>query len=67
MTTHQPSVPPAPKVGDQAPESDQMYFPNTKPVLLVFLRHCGCPCMNLFYVPFVGDEKWWSLSMLCEG
>ncbi|KAK0753457.1 hypothetical protein B0T18DRAFT_424013 [Schizothecium vesticola] len=50
MTTHQPSIAPAPKVGDRAPESDQVYFPNTKPVLLVFLRHCGCPFAEKTFV-----------------
>ncbi|KAK3375417.1 hypothetical protein B0H63DRAFT_453193 [Podospora didyma] len=36
-------VAPVPKVGDRAPWSDQIQFPSAKPVLLVFLRHCGCP------------------------
>ncbi|KAH8894778.1 hypothetical protein GQ53DRAFT_642352 [Thozetella sp. PMI_491] len=36
-------VAPAPKVGDKAPSSEQIPFPSPKPVLIVFLRHCGCP------------------------
>ncbi|KAH6624761.1 hypothetical protein B0J18DRAFT_429201 [Chaetomium sp. MPI-SDFR-AT-0129] len=38
------SVVPVPQAGDRAPSlGDQVHFPSDKPVLVVFLRHCGCP------------------------
>ena len=37
-------VVPVPKVGDHAPSlGHDVHFPNDKPVVAVFLRHCGCP------------------------
>ncbi|KAK3692797.1 hypothetical protein B0T22DRAFT_504021 [Podospora appendiculata] len=36
-------VAPVPRVGDRAPESDQLSWPSAKPTIIVFLRHCGCP------------------------
>ncbi|KAK4224749.1 hypothetical protein QBC38DRAFT_287404 [Podospora fimiseda] len=37
-------VPPVPKVGDLAPSLGRdITFPYEKPVIVVFLRHCGCP------------------------
>lgn len=41
-----PELSAVPKVGDHFPESDQLpqlQSPNGKPVLITFLRHCGCP------------------------
>lgn len=37
-------VAPVPKVGSRAPSSLQLMLPNARPTLVVFLRHCGCPC-----------------------
>ncbi|KAK4456058.1 hypothetical protein QBC34DRAFT_453807 [Podospora aff. communis PSN243] len=37
------NLPPIPRVGDRAPWCDEIPFPSPKPVLLVFLRHCGDP------------------------
>ncbi|KAK3313469.1 hypothetical protein B0H66DRAFT_606727 [Apodospora peruviana] len=35
-------IAPAPKVGDRAPQSSpDIAFPTSKPVIIVFLRHCG--------------------------
>jgi hypothetical protein len=38
-----------PKVGDKAPFSSKLSLPDAegKPVIVTFLRHCGCPCMSL--------------------
>jgi hypothetical protein len=37
-------VVPVPKIGDIAPSlGKDIHFPRDKPVLVVFLRHCGCP------------------------
>ncbi|KAK4456883.1 hypothetical protein QBC42DRAFT_292136, partial [Cladorrhinum samala] len=37
-------APPVPNVGDRAPAlGREVLFPNDKPVIVVFLRHCGCP------------------------
>ncbi|KAL2181551.1 uncharacterized protein P884DRAFT_295849 [Thermothelomyces heterothallicus CBS 202.75] len=37
-------VVPVPKVGDRAPSlGKDIHFPHDKPLLVVFLRHCGCP------------------------
>ena len=47
--THQDSnvVVPVPEIGDRAPTlGDAVHFPRDKPVLVVFLRHCGCPCKS---------------------
>ena len=37
-----------PTTGSRAPPSDQITFPRKdgKPVVITFLRHCGCPCMK---------------------
>lgn len=41
-----PSKPVAevPAVDHAAPVSDRIPFPHPKPTVVVFLRHCGCPC-----------------------
>lgn len=33
-----------PVVGGKAPSTDKLRVPNGKDNLIVFLRHCGCPC-----------------------
>ncbi|KAK4234801.1 hypothetical protein C8A03DRAFT_18360 [Achaetomium macrosporum] len=44
MTQPQQLLAPVPKVGDRAPTlGNDVHFPRDKPVLVVFLRHCGCP------------------------
>lgn len=35
-----------PKVGAAAPSSDEIPLPDGKPTVIVFLRHCGCPCKS---------------------
>lgn len=41
-------VVPVPQVGDWAPTlGETVQFPREKPVVVVFLRHCGCPCKFL--------------------
>lgn len=37
-------VAPAPQVGTQAPSSVKLSLPDGRLTLIVFLRHCGCPC-----------------------
>ncbi|KAG7290666.1 hypothetical protein NEMBOFW57_000669 [Staphylotrichum longicolle] len=38
------AVVPVPQVGDPAPTlGKDVHFPSDKPVMVVFLRHCGCP------------------------
>ncbi|KAK4189563.1 hypothetical protein QBC35DRAFT_513979 [Podospora australis] len=38
------SVQPVPEVGDRAPSLGRdVRFPSDRPVVVVFLRHCGCP------------------------
>lgn len=44
-------VAPVPKVGDAAPEHDKLKLPRDKPTIIVFLRHCGCPCMFQRIIP----------------
>ncbi len=40
-------VVPVPKIGDRAPTlGDAVHFPRDKPILVVFLRHFGCPCKS---------------------
>lgn len=34
------------KPGDRAPSSANLPFPTGKPTIVVFLRHCGCPCKS---------------------
>ena len=45
---------PIPCLDSQAPASSEITFPRQdgKPVIITFLRHCGCPCMifrSLFF------------------
>lgn len=40
----QKDVQPVPEEGTKAPTSPQIPLPNGKRTLIVFLRHCGCPC-----------------------
>lgn len=35
-----------PKTGAAAPSSDKLPLPDGKPTVIVFLRHCGCPCKS---------------------
>jgi hypothetical protein len=55
METQEPhgrEIAPVPNPGDFAPSlGKDIQFPRDKPVLLVFLRHCGDPC-KLFPAPF---------------
>jgi len=39
---------PRPQIGHQAPSSPQLSLPcgDGRPAIVVFLRHCGCPCMD---------------------
>jgi hypothetical protein len=39
-------VQPAPKPGEQAPVNENFKLKTDKPTLIVFLRHCGCPCTS---------------------
>lgn len=39
-------VAPVPKVGDPAPTHHLLELPHDKPAIIVFLRHCGCPCKS---------------------
>ena len=39
-------VAPALQVGDKAPTSEKLPLPGDRPTLIVFLRHCGCPCKS---------------------
>lgn len=36
--------------GSKAPSTDQLRLPNGKKTLVVFLRHCGCPCTQSNYI-----------------
>lgn len=49
-------VAPLPKVGDPAPTYEKLTLSRDKPTIIVFLRHCGCPCKPaespLFLAPF---------------
>lgn len=36
----------APKPGDAAPQHPNLQLPKDKPTIIVFLRHCGCPCKS---------------------
>ena len=38
-----------PVVGSQAPSSNKLTLLDNRPLLLVFLRHCGCPCKSYSY------------------
>lgn len=38
---------PVPQVGSIAPSPDKLPLPRKTPVIIVFLRHCGCPCKHL--------------------
>ena len=46
-------VTPAPKVGTKAPSSDKLLLPDGRLTLVVFLRHCGCPCELLKYLTLI--------------
>lgn len=37
-------VAPLPKEGDLAPRHEKLILPEDKPAIIIFLRHCGCPC-----------------------
>lgn len=37
-------VAPLPKLGDPAPKHEKLQLPQDKPAIILFLRHCGCPC-----------------------
>jgi hypothetical protein len=39
-------VAPVPKIGDRAPPSSNLFLTQPKPTIIVFLRHCGCPCKS---------------------
>ncbi|KAM7192805.1 hypothetical protein V8F33_008122 [Rhypophila sp. PSN 637] len=41
--SNQHQIGPTLKPGVRAPKSDLIQFPRAKPVIVVFLRHCGCP------------------------
>lgn len=41
-------VGPPVEVGSKAPWMAELRLPDGKPTIVVFLRHCGCPCM---YIP----------------
>lgn len=45
-TPPQKDVQPVPEEGSKAPYSSKISLPNGKPTLIVFLRHCGCPCKS---------------------
>jgi len=45
-TPPQKDVAPVPKIGDKAPVSEKLSLPHDKPTVIVFLRHCGCPCKS---------------------
>lgn len=36
----------APKPGEKAPVNENFHFKTDKPTLVVFMRHCGCPCKS---------------------
>lgn len=38
------TVDPAPQPGSQAPAHPNLSLPADRPTIIVFLRHCGCPC-----------------------
>ena len=42
---------PVPDVNSKAPSLPQIQFPrgDGKPVIVTFLRHCGCPCKTISY------------------
>lgn len=37
-------IQPIPKIGAAAPKSEKIPLDDGKPTIVVFLRHCGCPC-----------------------
>lgn len=43
-TPERKQVTPAPKIGDKAPTSTKIPLSDGKPTVILFLRHCGCPC-----------------------
>jgi hypothetical protein len=40
-----------PEVGEKAPSTTKLSFPapDGKPIVVNFLRHCGCPCTRLYF------------------
>jgi hypothetical protein len=50
----------APAVGTRAPSSLKLRLPtgDGRPAIVVFLRHCGCPCKSLFLLAqFEADSR----------
>lgn len=43
-TPERKDVQPIPTVGSNARVSKQIPFVTGKPIIILFLRHCGCPC-----------------------
>lgn len=35
-----------PKVGAQAPTAPELSLPDGRKTIVLFLRHCGCPCKH---------------------
>lgn len=46
-TPQRKEITPAPKVGSKAPKSDKIPLSDGKATVILFLRHCGCPCKYL--------------------
>lgn len=44
-------VAPLPKIGDLAPTHEKLQLPRDKPAIILFLRHCGCPCELATFFP----------------
>lgn len=51
-----------PEVGSKAPFSNQLPLSDGRPTLLVFLRHCGCPCELNDTAPFHKLWLTWTLT-----
>lgn len=49
-------VGPTVEVGSKAPWSQHLRLPDGKPTLVVFLRHCGCPCILILITPLVRSD-----------
>ena len=58
---------PVPKIGDRAPTlGDAVHFPRDKPVLVVFLRHFGCPCKSSLHTDFLfASWSWMGIRCWC--
>lgn len=54
-------VAPVPKVGESAPQHELLELSRDKPTIIVFLRHCGCPCKRVLiadsWVPSFNFEE----------